>query len=247
MFFPRLRRHAKWMFALLALAFALGFVGFGVGAGGVGFGDILKGRSSSGVPSISDAEQRTFEHPKDAKAFRDLATAYQAKGRTTDAINALESYTQLRPKDAAALRELAGMYLSKSSEAQQRAQILQYRSQYLAPGPLVGVAYQLGNHVSNPDPITNAITSGYDDQISTAYGEAQDASKKAVAVYQKIVAASPKDPAVRLELGQAAQTAGDNASAITAYQDFLRLAPDDPSAPEVKRLLKQLRASGTSG
>ena len=31
MFFPRLRRHAKWMFLLLALAFALGFVGFGVG------------------------------------------------------------------------------------------------------------------------------------------------------------------------------------------------------------------------
>jgi len=247
MFFPRLRRHAKWMFALLALAFALGFVGFGVGAGGVGFGDILKGRSTSGVPSISDAEQQTFEHPKDAKAFRDLATAYQAKGRTTDAINALQTYTQLRPKDTSSLRELAGLYLSKASDAQQRAQILQYRSQYLAPGALMGVAYQLGNHVANPDPITNAITSGYDDQISAAYGDAQDASRNAVAVYQKIVLASPKDPAVRLQLGQAAQTAGDNASAIKAYQDFLRLAPDDPTAPEVKRLLKQLHTSSSSG
>ena len=45
MFFPRLRRHAKWMFALLALMFALGFVGFGVGAGGIGFGDILRGHA----------------------------------------------------------------------------------------------------------------------------------------------------------------------------------------------------------
>ena len=29
MFFPRLRRHAKWMFVLLALVFGLGFVIFG--------------------------------------------------------------------------------------------------------------------------------------------------------------------------------------------------------------------------
>ena len=33
MFFPRLRRHAKWMFLFLALAFGLGFVGFGVEIG----------------------------------------------------------------------------------------------------------------------------------------------------------------------------------------------------------------------
>ena len=31
MFFPRLRRQAKWVFLFLALVFALGFVGFGVG------------------------------------------------------------------------------------------------------------------------------------------------------------------------------------------------------------------------
>ena len=56
MFFPRLRRHAKWMFLFLALAFGLGFVGFGVGAGGVGVGDIFRGAGgASGVPSISDS------------------------------------------------------------------------------------------------------------------------------------------------------------------------------------------------
>ena len=32
MFFPRLRRHAKWMFLFLALALGLGFVLFGIGA-----------------------------------------------------------------------------------------------------------------------------------------------------------------------------------------------------------------------
>ena len=109
MFFPRLRRHAKWVFLFLALAFGLGFVGFGVGAGGVGFGDILKGSGGgSGIPSISDAQKRVDENPKDPKAFRDLATAYQAQSKTSDAIEALESYVGLRPKDTAALRELAG-------------------------------------------------------------------------------------------------------------------------------------------
>ena len=31
MFFPKLRRKAKWVFLLLAIAFGLGFVAFGVG------------------------------------------------------------------------------------------------------------------------------------------------------------------------------------------------------------------------
>jgi hypothetical protein len=108
MFFPRLRRHAKWMFLLLALAFGLGFVGFGVGAGGVGVGDIFRDQAGgSGVPSISDAEKRISENPKDSQAFRDLATAYQAAADNDGAIEALEVYVALRPRDADALRELA--------------------------------------------------------------------------------------------------------------------------------------------
>src|SRR4249919_2385543 len=138
MFFPRLRRHAKWVFLFLAVAFALGFVGFGVGAGGVGFGDILKGSSSSGIPSISDAQKRVDENPKDANAFRDLATAYQAQSKTPDAIEALESYVSLRPKDTDALRELAGLYLLQVTDAQQRYQIATLRESFLATtGPVL--------------------------------------------------------------------------------------------------------------
>jgi tetratricopeptide (TPR) repeat protein len=247
MFFPRLRRHAKWMFLLLAIAFALGFVGFGVGAGGVGFGDILKGSSGSGVPSVSEAQKKVAENPKSPQAFRELANAYQAKGDTAGAIDALESYSSLRPKNTDVLRELAGLYLTKASDARQRAQILQYRQQFLAPGAMLASAFQLGDKVFNPDPITNAISSGYDDQISAAYGEVQDASAKAVSAYQRIVTVRPKDPAIRLELGQAAQAANDKATAIAAYEAFLKLAPDDPTAPEVERLLKQLRGSTSSG
>jgi tetratricopeptide (TPR) repeat protein len=248
MFFPRLRRHAKWMFFLLALAFALGFVGFGVGAGGVGVGDIFRGSGSgSGIPSVSEAEKRVSENPKDPQAFRDLANAQEAAGSTDGAIEALEGLVALRPKDTDALRELAGLYLTKAQTAQERAQILQYRSQRLAPGSAADSAFQLGTVPLTPDPITNAVVSNYDDEISAAYGELQTAAAQAVETYKKIAAARPKDPTVQLELAQAAQTVGDRATTIAAYEQFLKLAPDDPSAREVKRLLKQLRASGGNG
>ena len=52
----------------------------------------------------------------------------------------------------------------------------------------------------------------------------------------------PNDPSVQLELAQAAQSANDTATTIAAYEAFLKLAPDDPTAPEVRRILKQLRA-----
>ena len=129
MFFPRLRRHAKWMFLFLALAFGLGFVGFGVGAGGIGIGDAFRDAAGgTGVPSISDSEQKVLDNPKDAQAFKDLSTAYQAEGDIDEAVEAMQSYIALKPKDTDALRELAALYLQKASTAQERAQIYQVRS-----------------------------------------------------------------------------------------------------------------------
>ena len=53
--------------------------------------------------------------------------------------------------------------------------------------------------------------------------------------------------AVRLELAEAARTAGDNAAAIAAYKKYLSLVPaNDPTTRDVKRLIKELQA-GTSG
>src|SRR6266508_2718821 len=159
MFFPRLRRHAKWVFVFLALAFGLGFVGFGVGAGGVGIGDVLRGGGGSGVPSVSDAQKRVDENPKDAQAFRDLATAYQAEPNTDGAIQALEDFTRLRPKSVDGLRELAGLYLRKAQDAQERAQISQLRSEYLAASGTIIGSLVLDNKPLDVDPINSAASS----------------------------------------------------------------------------------------
>ena len=165
------------MFLFLALVFGLGFVGFGVGAGGVGFGDIIRNAAGgSGQPSISDAEKRVLENPKDAQAFKDLSTANQAAGDTDGAIEALQSYVQLRPKNTDVLRELAALYLQQASAAQERAQIYQARSDYLAPGAIRDTIFQIGGSPLEPDPITNAVSTSYEREISAAASELQTAS-----------------------------------------------------------------------
>jgi tetratricopeptide (TPR) repeat protein len=248
MFFPRLRRHAKWMFLFLALAFGLGFVGFGVGAGGIGIGDVFRDAAGgTGVPSISDSEQKVLDNPKDAQAFKDLATAYQAENDLDQAIEAMQSYIALKPKDTDALRELAALYLQQASAAQERAQILQFRSDYLAPGSIRDTIFQLNGTPLAPDPITNAVSTSYNREISAAASEIQAASAQAVEAYRKITEIQPTDPTVQLELAQAAQSANDTATVIAAYEAFLKLAPDDPTAPEVRRILKQYKRFGSAG
>jgi tetratricopeptide (TPR) repeat protein len=243
MFFPKLRRHAKWMFLFLALVFGLGFVGFGVGAGGIGVGNIFQGPGGSGLPSISSSEKRVSENPRDAEAFRNLATAHQAAGNTDEAIEALESFVQLRPKNVDGLRELAALYLAKTSEAQQQANDANFRAAYIVPGATIAGTIVIGGKPLDPDPISNAVNLRLSEAVNAALAEAQTASAQAVEMYRRIAAASPGDPNVQLELAQAATNAGDATTAIGAYEKFLKIAPDDPTAPEVRRIVKQLQAA----
>jgi regulator of sirC expression with transglutaminase-like and TPR domain len=61
-------------------------------------------------------------------------------------------------------------------------------------------------------------------------------------VYQQLTLLTPQDPSVFLQLGVASESAQDYTSAIAAYDQFLKLAPDDASAPLVKQQLKILKA-----
>ena len=137
MFFSRLRRHAKWMFVFLALVFAVGFVGFGIGANqNASIGDLLRGSggSSGGNVSVSDARAQVQKSPKSAQAQRNLATALQQDGQTAEAIVVLNRYFDLRPKDEEALRELAGLHLNRANALARAAQEAQVRASYLTFG-----------------------------------------------------------------------------------------------------------------
>jgi tetratricopeptide (TPR) repeat protein len=243
MFFPKIRRHAKWMFLFLALAFGLGFIGFGVGAGGIGLGNALQGSGDSGIPSISSAEKRVSENPNDVEAFRDLATAHQAEDNTDDAIEALENVVRLRPKDVDALGTLAALYLAKVDEAQIEANNANFRAAFIVPGATVAGTVVIDGKPLDPDPISNAVNQRLSEAVNTALGEAQTASSRAIDAYRRITVATPKDAQAQLTLAQASAEAGDTATAIKAYETFIDLRPDDPLVPDVKRILKDLEKS----
>jgi tetratricopeptide (TPR) repeat protein len=243
MFFPKLRRNAKWVFLFLAIAFGLGFVGFGVGAGGVGIGDVFRGAGSgSGIPSLDDARERVNENPRDPKAFRDLATAAQTQGATAEAIEALEGYTGLRPRDTDALRELAALYLLQVEEASNDYRLAEARAAFLAPTGTVLQSINLGGRPLDADPIADAVATYYSADIQNALSEAQQAASSSVATYRKLAAITPKEPGVQLELAEAARISGDVPTAVAAYERYLELVPaNDPTVRDVKNQLKQLQ------
>jgi tetratricopeptide (TPR) repeat protein len=262
LFFSRLRVHAKWMFVFLAVVFGAGFVFLGVGSGSTGISDALQNAfhfGSGGGSSISSLQKKTQKHPKDAQAWRDLATALEAKQRTSEAVSALEQYTTLKPKDESGLAELAAQY---GDLAQQYATDYQNAQSASSSASLPAAAFApsstspFGKALTDPkvlqDPLSSAVQGTSQTTLQTALSSYQDAQQKAEAAYKKIVALNPKDATSQVQLGQSAQAAGDTKTAIKAFEAFLKLAPTDPLAPQVKQALKSLKptpkpAKSTSG
>jgi tetratricopeptide (TPR) repeat protein len=250
LFFQRLRNHAKWAYVGLAVAFVLGFVLLGVGSGSTGVSDVLGNAfnfGSSGGTSISKLQTKVDKTPANAQAWRDLATALEQKQRTQEAVNALERYTALRPKDQDALAELASQYgtlannyATDYSNAQAEAQQQTSPGAVFAPASTTPFGKAFADPNTLQDPISTAVQSLASTKQSTAYTNFQNAQKNAESAYQKLVALNPSDATTQIQLGQAAQAAGDNKTAIAAFSAFLKLAPTDPLAPQVKQALKSL-------
>jgi tetratricopeptide (TPR) repeat protein len=248
LFFSRLRLHAKWVFLFLALVFGVGFVFFGVGSGSTGIGDVLQnfftGSSSTGS-SASSLRKKAEAHPKVAKPWRDLATKLEADGKLDDAIDALKHYTALRPKNQDALVDLAGVYLRRATEFQQIYIDAQTRSQILAPtSPFQPKSTSdLGKAMASlTNPIQSAVSGEISTLANTAYSKVIEYESDAVGTYQQLGKLNPKDAVTQLRLAQVATGAGNTKVAIAAYERFLKLAPDDPTAPTARQALKQLKA-----
>jgi len=251
--------HAKWAFVFLAFVFAVGFVFFGVGSGSTGISDALQNAfhfGGGGGTSISKLEKKTTQHPKDATAWRDLATAYEQKQRTQDAVNALERYTALRPKDQGALSELAAQYgnLAQTYSRDYSAAQLEAAGQLspgaaFAPPATTPFGKAFGDSGALKDPISAAVQSLVTSKQQTALQNYTQSQRDAENVYRRLVDLNPKDATTQIQLGQAAQAAQDPTTAAAAYKAFLKLAPNDPLAPQVKKALKTLTgsAAATSG
>jgi tetratricopeptide (TPR) repeat protein len=251
MFFPKLRRRAKWVFLLLAIAFALGFVAFGVGTGvsGTSIGDVLRDffTNNSGSQDLASLKKKADANPKDAQAQLAYANALQTAGQTTEAVAVLKRYTTANPKDVNALRQLAAMWGALATKARTEAQAASVDAaqatalETQAPADSPFLQQVQGNKIAD------VLSTDANNRANSANLRAQSAYREAASVYQQLTLLTPDDPSVFLQLGVASQSAADYPSAIAAYRQFLALAPDDASAPLVKQELKILQAQQKAG
>jgi cytochrome c-type biogenesis protein CcmH/NrfG len=254
LFFQRLRTHAKWAYVALAVAFAATFALLGVGSGSTGLSDIFQNAfnfGSGGGTSISKLESKVAKHPQDVVAWRDLATAYETKQRTQDAINALERYSALKPKDATALSELASQYTTLAQGYATDYQNAQADAAFASPSSaLAPTSGTFGQIFSDPkglqDPIGSVAAQAAQGRAQTAFTNYQGAQQSAESTFQRLAKLTPKDVTVQYQLGQAAQAAGDPKTAVKAYETFLKLAPNDVDAASVRNLLKQAKAQAAT-
>jgi tetratricopeptide (TPR) repeat protein len=252
MFFPRLRRQAKWMFVFLAVVFGLGYVIFNVGGTipGVGLGDVLQnlGQDTAGGVSEGDARDKIKDHPNDPTGYYELATALQRDGKNEQAIAPLERYLELKPRDRAALGMLAGLHLTKARRAQEDAARAQFELTQLTGGDTFtpGASSPFGQKFGQGK-ITQLLAGDLNQRLSQSYISAQQSYRGAADAYKKLIAAIPdaeeaEQPSIFLQLAFAAQSANDLKEAIAAYRRYLVVAPDSPNERGVREQIKQLEA-----
>jgi tetratricopeptide (TPR) repeat protein len=253
LFFARLRRHTKWMFVLLALVFAVGFVAFGVGSGSTGvggLGDIFNsvfGKSSSGIDSrISDDQKKLAANRGDVQTAIDLSTLYQQKQENSKALAVLEQTAKVKPKNLDVLNAIAGIERTEAANAKNDAAAAQNElsSRAVTP-PGVDVSSPLGQAFGG-DPLTQFLQT----RATESFTKLTTAYSKTEAAYKRVATAArgtSQEPNAQLALAgvsvEAVQITGqisDIQVAIAAYKRYLRLEPNGVSANQARQTLKQL-------
>jgi tetratricopeptide (TPR) repeat protein len=244
LFFVRMRRSAKPMYFVLALLFAATFAFLGVGSGSSGLNQLFSNINifhHSGT-SVSSALGQVRKNPKDPKAYRALATAYEAKGDTAGAVSALQQYTSLRAKDVTVWSELAGLQMTNAQNLVTEYQNAYAAEQLAAPeqGLLTPSSTSPLGKALGSNPLEQALASQANSSVNDLATRAQLSYSDAVTSYQKVADLEPGSADAQFQLAQAAQTAGYNTTAVAAYEKYLKLNPDSTTAGAVRSLIKQL-------
>ncbi|HEY7420443.1 MAG TPA: hypothetical protein VH541_00410 [Gaiellaceae bacterium] len=242
LFFVRLRRHQRWVYAVLAVVFGLSFVLVGIGSGnGGGLSQLYTGLFGGGNTSnVSKAQDEVKKDP--VKGYRDLALAYEQKGNLPQAIAALQSYLRLKSNDAATWSQVGGLELSQGNtyatqyqSAQQTAQTADPSSSFLPGGGL-------GSAVGQNPTYTNASQTA-SARTSVLYQRATGAFSNAVVDYQRATKLAPRNTTYLQALGTAAASAGNVPVELRAWTRYLKLDPNAPLRPQIEKQIKALRKS----
>src|SRR5439155_20501156 len=118
--------------------FAVTFAFLGIGSGSSGLDQLFQNINifGSSGSSVSKALKNVQKHPNDPTAFRKLATAYEAKGDTVNAISTLQQLTTIRPKDTKVWAELGGLQLQNAQQFVSDYQAVATNQQLSAPSAL---------------------------------------------------------------------------------------------------------------
>jgi cytochrome c-type biogenesis protein CcmH/NrfG len=250
LFFSRLRRHAKVIYILLAVVFAGGFIFLGVGSGSAGIGDLLQGNffgsnGSSTSSQISNKQKAIQQHPKDVNLYLDLAGLYQTDNKESQALATLRNAQKVAPRNVDIMNRIAGIYSAQAArEGERYNTLLTAYGQNAASPPGVDTSSELGQAITS-DPYTQGLQS----QLNEAYTKVTGAYTKAESVYKQAANAArgtSGEPTALLQWASAATSANDLNGAITAYERFLKVAPDNTNAPTVRQTLAQLKASAAA-
>jgi len=112
--------------------------------------------------------------------------------------------------------------------------------------------FDLGEAQKAVDVYTRALAIKGDDpnvltDMGVMYRQLKD-FPKAVAAFRKAVSISPTHAQSRMNLGVVLMhDLNDPKGAIAAWEDYLRVAPNDPSAENIRRALEELRAKVATG
>jgi tetratricopeptide (TPR) repeat protein len=114
--------------------------------------------------------------------------------------------------------------------------------------------FDLGEAQKSVDAYNRALAIKGDDpnvltDMGVMYRQLKD-FPKAAAAFRKAAAASPTHPQSRMNLGVVLMhDMNDKVGAIAAWEDYLRVAPNDPNAENIRRALEELRgqAGGSAG
>jgi tetratricopeptide (TPR) repeat protein len=259
-----IRSRKGWVggvfFALVAI-FAISFIIGGVGTGSqASLSDIIgndggsAGTSTTSSASVGDLQKKVKANPGNAVAWQQLADAYAAQQNPTLEAGAWGHVVKLKPKDMDSYQRLALAQAQVATNNSNQAQTLQQQALTSSPGN--DSTFSGGTLGSlSEDPVTQAQAASEQEQQSKLLTQAGKIGKKAdvwwkrsTVTYGKLVelpAFAKNDLAatVWLNYGSAAQSASDAKTAIKAYEAFLKIAPDDVNAPQVKKVITQLKAS----
>jgi tetratricopeptide (TPR) repeat protein len=246
MFFPRLRRQAKWMFVFLALVFAVGFVGFGVGSGGSGLDSLWNNVSgTSSGSSVDDAKDKIAEG--DRTAYKELAEAYRTEGKQEEAIAAGESYIRAKPTDYAFMRSLAGDYEGKANRESDEANAILEKLRNstgttfaIPPDSTLGRALGMGR-------IDRELTTDANQRLTELYGSVESSFGRAATLYQRVARVEKDDVLLQSLIARSAYQGRKNGIAIKAADRVCELAPGSVDCRQARDLQAQIRAQALSG